>query len=271
MTHAERPPEYIPENIRYATGHMQPADNDHLAPPDWFLHRDLAAEPCDVQLLHRGQGLPTVITFSGAGLNPETGLAMYAMQAFLKDSLVNVIMLRDQACAWFHGGVRSVSTDVASTVEYLRTRLWEWDSPRLLCTGASAGGYAAILFGVLLNATGVIALNPQTLLKRGVQCQAHGWLYMLKFCDGKGSWDFSRKQQYADLLDLPPSDTRIEIVYGADDPVDCFHSERMSVWPNVHLDKQAGTHGTTILKARDTGLLAQRFGDVLAVPVWKDA
>lgn len=257
-------------DIAYKTGHMMPGDNDHLVPPDWFLNRRLADEPRDMQLHKRGVGLPTVITFSGAGLNPETGEAMYAMQAFLKDSAINVIMLRDQACAWFHGGVRGISTDVASTVQYLQRLLGLWNSSRVLCTGASAGGYAAILFGVLLNATGVIALNPQTLLKRGVQCQAHGWLYMLKWCDGEGTWT-PTKQQYADLLDLPPSDTRIEIVYGADDPVDCFHAERMSAWPNVHLDKQAGTHGTTIVQARDTGLLAQLFGDVLAVPIWEDA
>ncbi len=267
---SESPQTILDEELYYPTGPWMPADNDELLPPDGFLDRQLGLEPRDVEVKVIKHGLPLVISFGGSGLDPDSGEARYGMQNFLQEGQVNSISLRDQYTCWFHNGVRGVSTDVATTVTYLTGAIQILQPSRVLCAGASAGGYAAILFGTLLNADGVIALCPQTLLQRGLKCQAHGYLYLLKWTDGEGTWDFKRKQQYADLLDLPESNSRVEIVYGTDDPVDVFHSERMRKFPNVTVETVPGTHGTAIIRTRDTGMLAQLFGDVLAVPIWSD-
>lgn len=252
----------IEDDLHYPYGPKADADNDHLKMPKGFLRRDLRKEPLDVEVIHRGKGLPLAITFGGFGINPDTGRAQYGMQDFLKNSEMNQICLRDHFSCWYHNGVLGASTDVASTVDYLHELIYEHKAPRVLCAGSSGGGYAAILFGTLLEAP-VIALNPQTLLQRGLKCFAHGHLYNLKWTDGKGTWDFTMKQQYADLLDLPPSSEPVEIVYGKDDPVDVFHSERMGVLPNVSLIPVPGDHSKAILDTRDSGLLTRLFDDVL--------
>lgn len=258
------------DSLYYPTGHGMPADNDHIPMPEGLLDRDLSSEILDVEVIDRGKGLPLVISFGGFGINPDTGRAQYAMQGFLKDSAVNQICVRDHFCCWYHNGISGASTDVASTVVYLRQLIDELQADRILCTGTSGGGHAAILFGTLLGVTGVIALNPQTLLQRGLKCYAEGHLYTLKWTDGEGTWDFTRNQQYADLLDLPPSDVRIEIIYGQDSLIDEFHSGRMNVLPNVHAEGVPGDHSTAIIRARDNGVLAQLFGDVLTYPIWNE-
>jgi len=245
-------------SIYYRLGPGMPADNDDLVPPVYFLNRDISREPIDLEYIKKGANLPIVISFGGSGLDPDTGESRYAMQKFLKDSRVSQISVRDQYTCWFHNGIRGVSTDVMSTVDRLKELIADSGSKRVLCTGSSAGAYAAILFGTLLNATGVIALCPQTLLKRGIKCQAHGYLYLLKWADGQGT-----KQQYADLLDLPESEVPIELVYGTDDFVDVFHAERMQSLNNVHLVPVAGNHGTAILATRNSGLLSRLFSDAL--------
>ena len=49
------------------------------------------------------------------------------------------------------------------TAEYLSTKIKGYD--KVVFIGGSAGGYAAILFGSLLNVDHVVAFNPQTDLK----------------------------------------------------------------------------------------------------------
>lgn len=236
--------------LTYQTGSGMPGDNWDVVPPNTFLYRqDVAHEPLDVQCVRRARGLPLVITFGGSGLNPDTGEAQYAMRNMLREEEVNQISLRDQFCCWFHNGVRGASQDVMTTAAYLQGLIKDCDSERVFCTGTSAGGYAAILFGGLLNVTGVLAVNPQTLLKRGIKCQAHGQLYLLK-------WTDRDMQQYADLLDLEFADTKVCIIYGADDPVDVYHAERMAQ-PNVHLFPVPGDHSTSILQSRDNGMITR--------------
>lgn len=218
--------------------------------------RTISNEPLDVQMVKKEDGLPLIITFGGCGIDPDTGRAQYAMRNTLHGEQVNQIALRDQYSCWFHNGVQGASHDVASTVAYLQGLIQEFKTDKVLCSGASGGGYAAILFGSLLNITGVVALAPQTILRRGIRCQAHGNLYLLKWTDGAGTWQ-QTKQQYADLLDLPPSTTKVLIVYGSKDPVDAYHAKRLKDRPNVHLKRVTGNHSTAIIGTRDSGMLAK--------------
>jgi hypothetical protein len=91
----------------------------------------------------------------------------------------------------------------------------------------------------------IVAINPQTLLQKGVDCFAHGNLYKLKWCN---EYDII----YRDLLNLQiPKKTEIEIYYGKDEPVDIFHSTRMKTMDNVNLYPVDGTHSTVAPILRD--------------------
>ena len=59
---------------------------------------------------------------------------------------------------WYAKGLEGITTNVDETVEYLKTKKHK----KNIFLGNSAGGYAAILFGSLLEVDRVIAFHPQS-------------------------------------------------------------------------------------------------------------
>jgi hypothetical protein len=68
----------------------------------------------------------------------------------------------DKNNLWYHGGIKTISNDVNSTVEYLKNIIDGYE--KVIFIGTSAGGYASILFGSLLNVDTVLAFIPQTII-----------------------------------------------------------------------------------------------------------
>lgn len=65
--------------------------------------------------------------------------------------------------SWYHKGLKNITDNITETVEHLKQVISEYDKVYFL--GTSAGGYAAILFGSLLNVDKVLAFKPQTHLR----------------------------------------------------------------------------------------------------------
>ncbi len=61
---------------------------------------------------------------------------------------------------WYHKGISNLSTDIESTNDFINNILQKYK--KSIFIGNSAGGYASILFGSLLNIDKVIAFIPQT-------------------------------------------------------------------------------------------------------------
>ena len=61
----------------------------------------------------------------------------------------------------YHKGISGISNNIDETVEYLRNEIKDYKNVVFL--GDSGGGYAAILFGSLLNVTSVVATRPPTI------------------------------------------------------------------------------------------------------------
>ncbi len=63
----------------------------------------------------------------------------------------------------YHSGIKDKTTNIPETVEYLKNEMRLYK--RVIFIGVSSGGYAALLFGSLLNVSNVIAFIPQTILR----------------------------------------------------------------------------------------------------------
>jgi len=61
----------------------------------------------------------------------------------------------------YHNGIYGISTNIDETAEYLKREIQNYKNVVFL--GVSSGGYAAILFGSLLNVKSVVAFIPQTI------------------------------------------------------------------------------------------------------------
>lgn len=63
----------------------------------------------------------------------------------------------------YHSGIKGISTNIETTAEFLQKEIAPYK--KVIFMGASSGGYAAILFGSLLNVHAVIAFIPQTVIR----------------------------------------------------------------------------------------------------------
>lgn len=79
---------------------------------------------------------------------------------------VKKIFLRDVQDSWYSKGFPFLTDSIDATAEHLRGILSKIQYSKLICMGSSSGGYAALLFGYLLQANLVYAFSPQTLIPR---------------------------------------------------------------------------------------------------------
>ena len=108
-----------------------------------------------------------IISFAGHGLQ---SMGVIPQFEFLKTLTMwypnyNIKFLTDPQKRWYHKGIPGLSTNIPETVSYLETLVSGYK--KVVFMGTSAGGYAALLFGSLLNVSTVIAFKPQTLLTEG--------------------------------------------------------------------------------------------------------
>jgi hypothetical protein len=74
----------------------------------------------------------------------------------------NRLYYLDKHQYWYHRGMVGISTNIPETVRYLKNKIKGYK--KVIFIGMSAGGYAAILFGSLLNVQAVLTFLPQTML-----------------------------------------------------------------------------------------------------------
>jgi hypothetical protein len=105
-------------------------------------------------------GKPLVIAFGG--LKGAMGVPPFEFFKLTDDLQVNKIFLRDLDQSFYHSGLLGISEDIDGTVAFLKQKIDESGADKVVLFGNSMGGYAALLFGILLGADTVHAVVPQT-------------------------------------------------------------------------------------------------------------
>lgn len=186
-----------------------------------------------------------IISFSGLGgayQNPPTfEFSSYLSKiAFDLDRKFYV----DPTKSWYQYGVPGISSNIEEFVEYLKKVISPYE--KTIFMGASAGGYASILFGSLLEVTTVIAFVPQTLLIDEV-------------CMGCYDSQYNEHHRYKDLKNIINEKTNyvlicaenikeITHIHGNE------HCTRLNGYPNVNIQEIYWKDGI-LSKYRDDGLL----------------
>jgi hypothetical protein len=104
-----------------------------------------------------------IVAFAGHGLKVSLN-PIFEFKNFLTKTYpdTDLLFLKDDRHKWYTKGIVGISTDVMSTLEFLRKRIKNYKN--VVFIGSSAGGYAAILFGSLLHVHTILAFRPQTKL-----------------------------------------------------------------------------------------------------------
>lgn len=116
------------------------------------------------ELYIEGNNNKLIVSFGG-NLAFTGTLFKFEFQNFLEENFNDYDRLfyvdRHKRC--YHGGIHNISNSIEETKQYLEDKIKNYEDVTFI--GHSSGGYAAILFGSLLNVKRVIAFIPQTFLK----------------------------------------------------------------------------------------------------------
>ena len=100
-------------------------------------------------------GLPLIISFAGLG-------DKYEFKKTLAHHSVNVIFLRDLSHQWYLNDLPTVGCGVSEISKFLSDRIIELKPPKVVAIGTSAGGFAAMLYGALLEVDVICVFSPQS-------------------------------------------------------------------------------------------------------------
>lgn len=182
----------------------------------------------------------------GVGRSPPT----FVFRKFLRRyTNVDKLYVRDQTMSWYLRGLPGLTSDVGTTLAWLRHKTAAYQ--RVVFIGTSAGATAAILYGELLGVHKVIAFAPQAVLsnRKPAELGDERWEGRLA-----GLRAATADPAYLDVADLSPLRVPLDIYYPEGNDLDRAHAERLT-GPAVARWPQPGAGHLVALDMRDSGAL----------------
>jgi len=206
-----------------------------------------AKRPLDRCIL-QGNGNKNLLIVTFGGISKKfSGTLPFEFLRFLHSHFPNYDkhFYVDSHQNWYQQGIDGFSNNIEETVQYLKKSIDKYKN--VLFIGTSAGGYAAILFGSLLNINTVIAFTPQTILKsieNGVTMD-HNYSNLDQFISTRTQYIV-----YGDPFILDPNDHHT-----------ILHCNNISHYDNVKIIK---IENLSLTKMRDNGELYTIFNDQIS-------
>ena len=195
---------------------------------------------------------PLVIFFGG--IVGGFGLTLFEFASFADSLDASKIFVRDLDQCWYQRGVRGLGSSIDETAEAVRVRIASLRPTRVVTVGNSAGGFAAGIFGALLDADASHAFSPQTLVG----------LPMLRLGDVRWPVEMIRTElspdrRYRDLAKF--ASDRLTVHYSTAVRRDARHARRLEGKAKLRSHESGGHELVKTL--RDKGELGQILRDDL--------
>jgi len=201
---------------------------------------------------------PLIVCFGGywGGF----GGPVFEFKNFLSSNFDNCdfIFIRDLQQAWYFKGMDVKDFNIAAkntddNFEVLKNILKREKYSKVIFLGNSMGGYAAILYGILLNVDCVLSFSTQTFISSEKR-KKHG--------DDRWSEQINslhksvKHHKHFDLFNLRKQNykTTIRIFIGSEDKLDAIHGENIKEMKNVSICIEKGNHHH-IKRLRNNGRL----------------
>ncbi|MFT4039796.1 MAG: hypothetical protein QM692_16580 [Thermomicrobiales bacterium] len=230
------------------------AFNDLIAQPETHVALDLA-----------GDARALLILFGGiAG-----GVSMPVFEFFRLTAGMpgKKAFLRDPRRGWYQLGIPGVGPGATDVRRYLDGVIAAADVDRVVMAGASAGGYAAMLFGAWCGAHEVLAFSPQTFIDPAGRAAAADDRWAPQIADLYASQPADAVLDLLPLLmDAGPDLPRIAVHVSTDDPLDLLHAHRLGGLPQVTITEHDRGGHRLVKTLRDRGLLGPMLQRALRGP-----
>ena len=162
---------------------------------------------------------------------------------FENDKSFDKLFIRDISREFYLNGLKNTTKNLQETIDLIKELTSVKNYKKKVAVGASAGGFAAILFGQLLNFSKVIAFNPQTVLSLEMETVLNDFQFN-QICTKLRNLNTSDTlyQNCLNLKNLIPFKTKVDLHYSGLKSVDKKHAEFIE-HENCKLIKyQSSTH-----------------------------
>tara|TARA_B110000305_G_C19465899_1_gene658011 strand:- start:1340 stop:2716 length:1377 start_codon:yes stop_codon:yes gene_type:complete len=108
-----------------------------------------------------------VLLIPFAGMGWKNSIPTFIFYNFLNQyKSIDKLFIRDINCRYYMTGLKNSTLSFEETIELIKSYCTKKKYRKIIGLGCSAGGFAAILYGQLLNFTKVLAFAPQTVINR---------------------------------------------------------------------------------------------------------
>jgi pimeloyl-ACP methyl ester carboxylesterase len=214
-------------------------------------HPDMSLEDNSIKLDMESDSRTLLLAFGG--LNRVIGIPPFEFLSLTGELPVKRMFVRDRRQAWYHRGIPQHGETLDEVTESLRRLIASHGVERLVVAGNSAGGYAALLLGTLLEADTVLSFAPQTTIDMPTlkEMGDHRWDDHLRALTPDERWvDLA-----AALPRLRRADTRYQVYFDESLAQDRRHAERLIGLAGLRLYRFGRGSHYLVRALRDCGAL----------------
>ncbi len=200
------------------------------------------------------------------GLRGRIGMPPFEFLKLTGEIPVKRVFVRDLRQAWYHEGLPPDGRSLADVVEQLRGLIDAHGVRRLVVTGNSAGGYAALVFGRLLAADVVLSFAPQTTidLAQLAAIGDHRWDERLGDVTAAGALDPAWVDLRSALPSAGSSATVCKVFFDTTLAQDRLHAERLAGIEGVRLYRFGRGSHHLVRSLRDCGALSRLLREAVS-------
>jgi pimeloyl-ACP methyl ester carboxylesterase len=209
----------------------------------------------------------TLLVAFGGLLNQIGEIPVFEFMSLVEaeDPAAKRLFLRDLHQVWYQRGVEGAGDTVPQVAEWLGALTSRTAAERVVMVGASAGGFAAILFGALAGATEVHAFGPQTFLDRPRRVRYRDFRFAPQIKALRA--DRAADRRFFDVrpsLAAAPEPPRVVIHFSSHDRLDVRHARRLERLPTVELRPYPFDDHNVVGKLRERGELPRLLDEILS-------
>ena len=174
---------------------------------------------------------------SFGGIQQGLGMPVFEFFNSISDIPCDKIFLRDFHQVWYQKGVDSELDHIDKLIARLKEIISQNNYDKICFIGNSMGGYAAILFGTILNIDTVISFAPQSYIDRFNRLISYDIRWKNEISKVHSNKD--KRKEYFDLKKhlskIQSYKTELNIYYSPNHRLDKKHAERLKNENNVIL------------------------------------
>lgn len=199
-----------------------------------------------------------IVTFAGMGW--KNSIPTFIFHNYLKTySNIDKLFIRDIKMRYYLTGLKNNTDNFDKTIEFIKKMTIDKGYKKIIGIGCSAGGYAAILYGNLLNFSKIIAFSPQTVLNDKKETLIGDVYNAPKTCRWlRGLYkDDNNYQKALDLMNYSPFNSKIDIHYSVsgNKGIDKKHALYLNSDNKCDVYEHPGNDHMIALTLRDNGKL----------------